>query len=372
MWMALEFPDYMRAPFVATRAVGIAIPARNEAQLIEQCLRALDVAASHAAPVPVNIMLLVNNSSDATAENARSFVAKAMKLVVVERQLAAPFSHAGGARRAAFEALIAMLPDDAVIMTTDADSVVDARWIIANLGEIAAGADAVAGVVTFDDQARTRLPLLPGRALEWRLAGLQARLATLLDPRAHDPWPNHIWAWGASLAITVDAYRRMGGVPAIPLAEDRAMAEAIEQADLRLRRSHAPVVYTSPRRAGRAPGGFADLLDAFATEAGAPCDAALEPTADLVRRLRWRARLRSAFATGGARRALADAHTLEIDDVDANGFGDFWRQVEASAPRLARRRVSPTTLGVEVERAERVIKSLEEHPADSPSSVRHG
>lgn len=80
---------------------------------------------------------------------------------------------------------------------------------------------------------------------------------------------------GASLALSVETYRAVGGVPLVALAEDRALAHAVERAGFRLRRSHAPLVFTSPRLCGRAPGGFADLLSSHA-EVSSPCDAALE------------------------------------------------------------------------------------------------
>lgn len=247
----------------------------------------------------------------------------------------------GGARRAALDRAAALLPADGILMTTDADSTVDPDWIVANLAELA-DADAVAGVVTFDEATRASLPPLPLRALEWRLADLHARLASLIDPRPHDLWPNHIWAWGASLAVTLDAYRRIGGLPPVPIAEDRALAAAVEEYDLRLRHSHAPVVYTSARTRGRAPGGFADLLRSYAVDDTALCDAALEPTAALVRRLEWRSTLRALFA----------AH-------DARGFGVYWREIEAAAAGLGRTRLAPAALANEVAQAERLVRRLE-------------
>ncbi|UAJ12503.1 glycosyltransferase [Glacieibacterium megasporae] len=221
-------------------------------------------------------------------------------------------------------------------MTTDADSHVDVDWIAANLSEIAIGADAVAGVIAFDAAAREALPNLDHRADEWQLAALHARLEDLLDPRAHDPWPRHIWAWGASLAMTVETYRAVGGVPLIALAEDRALADAIERAGFRLRHSHAPVVFTSPRLTGRAPGGFADLIASHAANAS-PCDFALEPTRVLVQRLILRARLRR----------------------EMNGdFPAYWATVEATSLRLRRQRLRPALLAQEVRLAERLIVSL--------------
>ncbi len=372
MWMSrhlVDGPGPLSAPGLA---VAVAIPACNEAASIEACIRALDVAAANAIGSTVTVVVLVNNSSDETAEIARRCRTFAARLSVFDITLPARHAHAGGARRKAFERAAAVLPGDGVLMTTDADSRVDPGWITANLCEIAAGADAVAGVVAFDEAARASLPLLPLRALEWRLAGLQARLASLVDPRPHDPWPNHIWAWGASLALTVSAYRHVGGLPSVPLAEDRALAEAIERCDLRLRHSHAPVVFTSARRDGRAPGGFADLLHSYAVDAATPCDAALEPTVVLLRRLRWRARLRRIAAADGLAGAAASAMRLGYDGRAHGAFGALWAAVEAQSPALARVRLHPATLAAEVALAERLVSRLERRatgPADTVLSV---
>ena len=58
---------------------------------------------------------------------------------------------------------------------------------------------------------------------DWLLAELLARI----DLEMHDPWPRHRIASGASLAVTLAAYRRIGGLPPIPTGEDRALAEKI-------------------------------------------------------------------------------------------------------------------------------------------------
>jgi hypothetical protein len=156
------------------------------------------------------------------------------------------------------------------------------------------------------------------------------------------------------MALTVAAYREIGGLPVVPLAEDRALAAAIEAHDLRLRHSHAPVGYTSARLHGRAPGGFADLLRSYAGDDTAMCDAALEPTTDLVRRLRWRAAMRRIF----------ERH-------DAPGFGAQWREIEAHAPDLGRSRLAPADLASEIALADRLVRRLETaaRRADTPGSV---
>ncbi len=263
MWLARDTVKLSALPVGAARRVAVGVPARDEAADITPCLAALDDAAVRAA-TPIAIIVGANNCADATAALARSFAPRLSEVIVDEVRLPPERAHAGGARRYVMDRAADLVGAGGVVMTTDADSRVDGNWIAANLGEIAGGADAVAGVVAFDDAAREMLPELRHRAAEWHLAALHARLEHMIDPRPHDPWPRHIWAWGASLALTVEAYRMVGGVPLVALAEDRALADAVERAGLRLRRSHAPLVYTSPRQVGRAPGGFADLLASHA------------------------------------------------------------------------------------------------------------
>ena len=362
--MSRQFIDDIAPEAFSEAFVAIAVPAFNEAKTIGACIQALDVAAGGVVGTSVHLVVLVNNSKDATAKIARAYRPTVLRITVVEVTLSGEHAHAGGARRAAFEHALPLFPPDCVLMTTDADSCVDPRWISANLAELSKGVDAVAGVVTFDRDTLDALPTMPMRALEWELARLQARLSTLIDPRPHDPWPNHIWAWGASLALTASAYRQIGGLPSIPLAEDRALAEAIEMADLRLRHSHAPVVYTSARQTGRAPGGFADLLNRYQVDDLAPCDAALEPTTALIRRLAWRSRLRRTADLNGLRCAAELARRIGYDGEAACSFGKLWKAVETQSLLLQRMRVDPAMLVIEVAFAHRIINRIERRVKD--------
>ena len=339
MWLDVDKVAMPASPRAAGwPRVVVALPARDEASSIAKCLAALSVAARRSG-APVTLLVSANNCSDDTAVIAGRGRLRGVTLAVEEVTLPMQMAHAGGARRHAMDRAADFAGDAGVVMTTDADSCVDPDWIAANLVELSRGADAVAGMVTFNAADRASLPVLTGRAAEWRLSCLQARIEHLLDPRPHDPWPRHIWAWGASIALTVAAYRAVGGLPAVPLAEDRALAAAIEAGGLRLRRSYAPLVYTSPRRAGRAPGGFADLLDSYSRDPSALCDAALEPTADFARRVRARARAR-----------IAGRVALPVPG----------------------RRLSPSELTAEIELADRIIALLERRAtrrADSPATA---
>ena len=319
------------------------MPAHNEAELIPRCLLALGQAAVRSALwlEDLTIIVLANNCSDGTAAVARHTMIKHADVVVHEIRLPPHLAHAGGARRYALDAAAAYLPYDGILMTTDADSEVDGEWMVANLSEFAGGADAVAGSIDFRPAERDTLPVLPNRDLEWTLAARHAELESLIDPCDHDPWPRHIWAWGASLTLTKAAYRAIGGLPVVALAEDRALAAALERADLKLRRSLAPRVFTSARPNGRAPGGFADLIQTFADNPAALCDAALEPTALLVDRLLLRAACRRHFRCAATGKSA--------------GFGPAWHALEISTPALVRQRVRPADLAREVQLAEDLI-----------------
>jgi cellulose synthase/poly-beta-1,6-N-acetylglucosamine synthase-like glycosyltransferase len=317
--------------------VVIAVPARDEAGNIGECLRAINQAAAFADRHEVTILVLVNNTSDGTADIARSTLLPSVQLVVEEVVLPPGTAHAGGARRAAMDCAAALFGPDAILMTTDADSQVDSKWIAANVAEIVRGADAVAGVIAFNKQTRRQLDsVLRSRAPEWLLAEKHAILGVLIDPKSYDPWPTHIWAWGASFAITASAYKRVGGVPNVPLCEDRALANAVEAHDLKLRHSHMPLVYTSARTVGRAPGGFADLLTDYARYPATICDAALEPVSGLVRRLKTRATMRR----------------------EGVGFGARWAERESSDPSLSRQRIMPDMLRTEIAKSDRLIRAL--------------
>lgn len=367
MWLA---PPDPAPPFLGAPTpfhVAIAIPARDEAASIGGCLAAIEVAAARAAAwlASLTVVVSANNCSDDTAAVASAFPARRINLQVHNVQLDPGDAHAGGARRAALECAARLLPADGILATTDADSNVAHDWLEALLGAFAQGADAVAGAITLDDSERRRLPALAGRDAEWRLAGLLAALEDRLDPRPHDPAPRHIWAWGANLALTLRAYRLVGGLPAVPLAEDRALADRLLGHDLRLRRSTAPLVYTSARISGRAPGGFADLIRGFADDSELPCDAALEPVASFILRLRWRARLRAIFRTGGSKAAVAAAQPLlppAFRLVDSAYFGVTWAAIEQAAPLLERRRLYPQQLEGELRSAELALVRLSRPP----------
>jgi Glycosyl transferase family 2 len=253
----------------------IAIPARDEAAGLPRLLRALalqrDLAGRAIGRSSYEIVLLLNNCTDESYAIAlASARASGLRGVVIELTLSPADAHVGWARRFAMDTachrLAASRVPRPVILTTDADGIVARDWLAANLAEIDAGADAVGGDVRLHPDELGRLPAEVRRciALDERYRRLVTQLRDRLEPAAHDPTPRHDQHVGASLALTCAMYRRIGGLPPLPSSEDVACVRRVRAAGGRVRHSPRVQVWTSGRLAGRATGGMATTLRAWA------------------------------------------------------------------------------------------------------------
>jgi hypothetical protein len=84
---------------------------------------------------------------------------------------------------------------------------------------------------------------------------------------AGEPSPRHFYEGGASLALTLGAYREIGGAPTPPVGEDKALCEALRAKGRRVRHAKDVRVLTSCRLDGRAPDGAADTLALWGAQA---------------------------------------------------------------------------------------------------------
>ena len=243
-----------------SRRVAVAIPARDESEWIEPCLARLLALERDSRIASVDILILANNCRDDTAERAKR-MGPAVR--VVEMDLAPGDAHAGGARRAAFDAAVRFLrsPVD-LLMTTDADTHVASDWLTRTLDYVEAGYDAVAGLARLKG---TELRAL-NRDHRIRLAQLRRYYAALDALRGSggggldEPWPRHFYEGGASMALTYGSYIKIGGAPSPPVGEDKALFEAVRASGGRVRHPIDVKVFTSSRLAGRAVGGTSDTL----------------------------------------------------------------------------------------------------------------
>lgn len=355
-------------------AYAIAIPARDEERRVEHCLdacrRAMDGWSQNGI-----ITVLVNNSCDHTARRALAWARRnARPLRLAECRFSAAEAHAGSARRAALDFARAHVTAEGWLLTTDADSQPAPDWIGANLAPLADGRAAmVCGFVDLDAAEFARLPswIVERDAAEDRYRRTALELASLLDPDMLNPWPFHGIISGASLAMSVAAYDRVGGAPIVPCGEDRALVRRFLAHDLPVLYADAPRVVTSGRLDGRAPGGMADTIASRLAGEAHRCDEELES----AHRTWFRASLR-----GRLRRSLRDQRQCDAALSEAalsreqmrtartfTRFGQLWAFVEHASPRLTRRRMLWEEMMAELPRLETFRDHAARAAAPSPA-----
>jgi glycosyltransferase involved in cell wall biosynthesis len=355
------------SPLSQSEAI-VAVPARNEAERISRCLASFAVQRDRlGAPIPAGdfgVLLLVNNSSDETAEIARRMApGLPYPLEILEVVLTPPT--AGRARRQSMEEAAVRLrasPRGGVLLTTDADSVVSPVWYAGNIHHLQSGAHCVAGYIDAEAPEIVSLGsafLTRGR-LEDRYLRLVAEIYALCDPRRHDPWPNHRVSSGASLAVTLAAYDAVGGMPDKALGEDTAFTALLDEGGFRVRHALDVSVLTSCRLDGRARGGAADTMRHRRDVPDAPCDDELELALATLRRAVMRGFLRRAFFEG--KLGQAGSRLLGANQCPCEPFLTFsaaWRKIEALHPKLKRGfPLRPSMLAREIAIAEFILRHL--------------
>jgi GT2 family glycosyltransferase len=336
--------------------VVVAIPVKDEEGHIAACLRAV----ARQEEIQANrIVLLLNDCADSTCRVIRE-VAPALSapVEVIEHIFAADTGSAGYARHLAMEHVARGLTDG-VLLTTDADGRVAPDWIAANVAAIQAGADAVAGRAIIDPADALLIPqqLHADDALECRYGEILDEIASLLDPDPSDPWPRHTEHSGASIAATVDAYRRAGGMPLVAMGEDREFFRRLQLIDARIRHAPDVTVTVSGRIVGRAEGGMADTIRRRLVKPDEWLDDRLEPPDDFMRRVSLRDALRQIWASGHEAQLGAIADELRVrkswlaDAMMSAFFGELWDRVEAYCPSLVRKRVPAAAVGEVTARA---------------------
>jgi glycosyltransferase involved in cell wall biosynthesis len=261
------------APHAACR-ITVVIPARDEAALIRRTLDALagqrDVDGSRFAPATFDVLVYANNCFDETAEAVRAAARehRDYAIYVAEESLPPNVAHIGTARRTAMNAAAARFAaagmTDAVLATTDADTVPSPTWLAWTLREME-HVDVVTGRIRVDPVDWRALPETTRDMLveEDRYHLAIAQLKTQLDPRPYDPWPRHWQRSGPSFAVRHAAYDAAGGVPPVRTLEDIAFYDALDRSGARIRHSLRVRVATSARFQSRAAGGFGARIRAW-------------------------------------------------------------------------------------------------------------
>ncbi len=221
------------------RHIAVLIPARDEQDRIERCLRSI-LAAKRRCPVETSLVVVADGCLDGTARLARRF--SAVEVVEIES------ANVGTARRVAAQHVLRSLtvPAEQVwLANTDADSTVPANWLTVQLGYAAAGYDVVIGTVR-PDPAEYPADLRQ----EWERTHVRGR------PNGH--------VHGANLGVRASAYVAVGGYRPLPEHED---VDLVARLALHPQvASDDAEVITSARLVGRTPGGYARYLRNAAAE----------------------------------------------------------------------------------------------------------
>lgn len=273
---------------------------------------------------------------------------------------------------------------DDLLLTTDADGQVAPDWLDRTLRAIDEGADAVAGRVAVDPVEEALIPrhLRFADAQESDYAALLDAIEAHVDPNPADPMPRHAEHSGASIAVTVAAFRAAGGIPSMPVGEDRAFFNRLSHIDARIR--HAPDVWVtvSGRTDGRAAGGMADTIRRRMIAPDLFLDNRLEPAADFLARIRLRRHLREfwMYLSAWDQRLISTlTHDLRLTPAFVEEalalpfFGAAWHAIEQQSPVLRhRRRVAASAVEHESEHACTILSELEptaEKGIDPPATM---
>ena len=331
--------------------VSVIIPAKDEAHNLPATLAALAAQVDeHGQPLPLasfEVIVLANNCTDATAAVVRQQADRFPHLMlhVAELRLPAAKAHVGRARRLLMDEACARLEQagapTGIIASTDADTRVAPTWLAATLAEIAVGADAVGGRILTEAVGPALLPLRRIQLRDTAYRQLCARLEDQIDPLPADCWPRHHQHFGASLALTARAYRRVGGLPEVRFLEDEALCQALRRHDLTLRHSPLVQVLTSARRDGRVEVGLSWQLREWLDMSRQQREPHVENPTQLAARWQLRRQLRAYWASGAmqqneelAARLQVPVATLLEQVWQAPAFGGLWEWALASAPGL--------------------------------------
>jgi glycosyltransferase involved in cell wall biosynthesis len=232
------------------RAV-VVIPAHDEAEKLPSCLKAVLTAAA-CAPVPVLTVVVLDACTDGSADLAGQF-GDDVHFVEVDAK------NVGATRAAGFGYARTVCgggaSDEAHIWyaTTDADTRVDADWLVK---QMATDADMVLGVV---------------RVTNWRhfSAASVSRYLAAYRAKSRRRGGGHGHVHGANMGFRADLYWETGGFATLASGEDVDLVRRFEESGRRIHRDVGLSVETSARREGRASRGFASYLKSMSRRGGA-------------------------------------------------------------------------------------------------------
>jgi cellulose synthase/poly-beta-1,6-N-acetylglucosamine synthase-like glycosyltransferase len=217
--------------------VGIVLPVHDEEELLPAALEALEVTIGLLPPsLACRVVVVLDDCRDGSSEVARGWATRTGALVLHRQSRIVGMARSAGVR--AFFSLCPEVPPASIwIATTDADSRVPQDWLTVQLEAHEAGADLWAGRVRVDEESAV--------VRRWKAI------------YSAEPSPIH----GANLGFSGSLYEQIGGFRSLRSGEDRDLLRRAMAAGFTVAYGRRATVVTSARRRGRAPGGFASVLD---------------------------------------------------------------------------------------------------------------
>ncbi len=242
-------------PSAGLRAI-VVVPARDEARQIPACLHALS-AQREMPPGSYEVIVILDGCRDHTLQviqDASPLLRPAVHAIAVMQS-----QGVGRARRLGMDIAHRRLTEigagQALIASTDADSIVASDWLSAQLALARQGAAAIGGLIELEPTERQALDPHAVAVREHNAARRRAEAERTAAGTVEHPHFS-----GASLSLTAAAYERCGGLPLRAALEDEALAQALTRQGIVIHRSRRVRVRTSARTNGRAPRGLAQDL----------------------------------------------------------------------------------------------------------------
>ena len=221
------------APHRQLKKIGIVIPAHNEADSISACLDAIKQAiAQLSSDIAVQPVVVLDSCDDDTLSKVQNAHVDWLRC---------EFRCVGKVRDLGVRYLIEQGAD--WIACTDADSMVEADWLMAQIKHLKAEPTAmICGVVSIDC---------------WDALSENTKQQYLAH---YQDCMNHRHIHGANLSFTSQDYVAVGGFDELTCHEDVGLVKKFEQANLSIIWSNLVRVVTSSRLDARADEGFAHFL----------------------------------------------------------------------------------------------------------------
>lgn len=222
--------------------IYVLVPARNEEKLLPRCLRSILKSCHFLEPnIKTEIILTVDASSDRTFRIGHDLLGDRGGVIFLNK------ANVGCARKLAASVALSRYTsklNECWIANTDADCVVPANWLASQIAHAKNGVQGIAGIVKVDS-FKEHEPHVPRKFKD-----SYTIYADYSHPHIH----------GANMGFRADAYVQAGGWPELETAEDHALWNRFIKLGTPIIADANIWVYTSGRRHGRAPHGFADTL----------------------------------------------------------------------------------------------------------------